>query len=268
MLIESCANSDCVSEQVALSYLLAFAALGMLAFLAAPHPTTLAAHSGKSVHMGKATRIRGATQLAMRGRHGPLRSPDGHFANPFGRTEAPGVGHPVGAARQQHMHHRRAAQRHAMPKHVAKGTHSAPRSSNHHEHHPYGKGSKVVTYKNQWVGARGSLAPLRRSITKDVQRRQSLLYDSVTVGPYGSYDAQTYYFGTNGVQQEGDGTMYQPEIVYDALAPEGERLVPWRWNEVEYQDGPDMGNLAAPPPKNPLVPWTWDDVIYQTPEQA
>lgn len=32
-----------------------------------------------------------------------------------------------------------------------------------------------------------------------------------------------------------------------------------------YQDGPDMGNLAAPAPKNPLVPWTWDDVIYQTP---
>ena len=72
---------------------------------------------------------------------------------------------------------------------------------------------------------RQGAAPPRRQSERDTQRRQSLLYDSVTVGPYGSYDAQTYYFGVNGVQQEGDGTMYQPEIVYDALAPEGERLV-------------------------------------------
>ena len=41
--------------------------------------------------------------------------------------------------------------------------------------------------------------------------------------------------------------------------------VPWTWGEAVYQPGPDMGNLAAPPPKNPLVPWTWDDVIYQSP---
>lgn len=65
---------------------------------------------------------------------------------------------------------------------------------------------------------------------------------------------------------EGDNSVYQPEIIVDALAPEGERLVPWKWNEAVYQNGPDTGNLAAPPPTKPLVPWTWDDVIYQTPE--
>jgi len=30
------------------------------------------------------------------------RSPDGHWSNPFGRSEPPGVGHPVGAARTSH----------------------------------------------------------------------------------------------------------------------------------------------------------------------
>ena len=77
----------------------------------------------------------------------------------------------------------------------------------------------------------------RLSVATHSQRRQSLDHDSMTIGPYGTYDAQTYYFNPNGISTVGDNTMYQPEIIVDGMAPEGERLMPWKWDEAVYQDG-------------------------------
>ena len=86
--------------------------------------------------------------------HAGQRSPDGHYANPFGRTNPPGVGHPVGAARKSmhpahapRLEQRRAA--HHAPQHHAK--HHAPAAASHHTHAKK-VGPHTVTYDNKWVG--------------------------------------------------------------------------------------------------------------------
>jgi len=112
---------------VAAAYLLAIAAVAMLAYLAAPqHRTALAAGRART------TRTR-STRLAAAQGHGPVRA-----------------GGATSKDRKMELlaHAKRVAQRAAQ--------------------------------------------------TDVLQKRQSLLYDSVTVGPYGSYDAQTYYFHPNG----------------------------------------------------------------------
>jgi hypothetical protein len=81
-----------------------------------------------------------------------------------------------------------------------------------------------------------------------------------------AYALMYLHAGSNAHRMHTHIRRYQTEWIVNPLAPKEGQIVPWTWEEAMYQDGPDTGNLAAPPPKNSLVPWTWDDVIYQIPE--
>jgi hypothetical protein len=122
-------------KAVAAAYLLAVVAIGMLAYLAAPHRTALAA--------------------------GQLAVPQQPRATQLAPTHS-----------QRSAHGRR-----------------TPRQVKKH-------GTTVPTEKMRLL-AHGKAAR-HAALADSVQKRQILLYDSVTVGPYGTYDAQTYYFHPNG----------------------------------------------------------------------
>ncbi|EKX46537.1 hypothetical protein GUITHDRAFT_152396 [Guillardia theta CCMP2712] len=99
-----------------------------------------------------------------------------------------------------------------------------------------------------------SIVELQRGFRRQ-SRLQALDFDTVTVGPYGNYDAQTWYFHPNGMSRDQDAVIYQG--ITNQNQEEG-RLVPWDWNDVIYQQTGD-----APPVEGRLVPWDWDDVMYQ-----
>ena len=124
-------------KAVAAAYLLAVVAIGMLAYLAAPHRTALATGQPR------------AAQLA------PTHS-------------------------QRIAHGRRTSQQ--VKKH----------------------GTTVPTEKMRLL-AHAKAVARHAALADSVQKRQILLYDSVTVGPYGTYDAQTYYFHPNGNAPVCDG---------------------------------------------------------------
>eukprot|EP00960_Hanusia_phi_P076344 768548-Hanusia_phi.AAC.1 len=120
-------------------------------------------------------------------------------------------------------------------------------------------------------------------------RLQALDFDTVTVGPYANYDAQTWYFHPNGMSrdqvvcldelQDLDVTLLQDAVIYQEVTNQNReegRLVPWDWNDVIYQQTGDAPVITHEPGysvddissylqavEGHLVPWDWDDVIYQ-----
>ncbi|KAJ1491674.1 hypothetical protein T484DRAFT_1932815 [Baffinella frigidus] len=114
-----------------------------------------------------------------------------------------------------------------------------------------------------------SLGPSSR--VELVQRRRQQLYDSVSVGPYGGYDARTYYFpeeGTDGgmyqsvgkdynaIQPIPDNNIYQN---FQGPSPPQGSLVPWTWEDAMYQ-GQAEPTVES---RGSLMPWTWEDAVYQ-----
>eukprot|EP00286_Rhodomonas_abbreviata_P027361 CAMPEP_0181314502 /NCGR_PEP_ID=MMETSP1101-20121128/14854_1 /TAXON_ID=46948 /ORGANISM="Rhodomonas abbreviata, Strain Caron Lab Isolate" /LENGTH=139 /DNA_ID=CAMNT_0023421603 /DNA_START=6 /DNA_END=425 /DNA_ORIENTATION=+ len=98
-------------------------------------------------------------------------------------------------------------------------------------------------------------------------RRQALVYDSMTLGPYGSYDPQTWYFHDEAASSADGGFIYQvPQTTY--TGKKDGRLLPYTWDEVEYQNY-DPTAAAAGEEEVEEAPWgTMDDVVFQQPVSA
>mmetsp|Transcript_11851 Transcript_11851/g.24423 ORF Transcript_11851/g.24423 Transcript_11851/m.24423 type:complete len:146 (+) Transcript_11851:31-468(+) len=121
--------------------------------------------------------------------------------------------------------------------------------------------SAVTVFQKGGATSNGQVALLQRP---GPARKQALVYDSVTLGPYGSYDPVAWYFHDEA--SAGPEYIYQVPQTQYSPQQQGGSLLPYDMGDVIYQTEDLSNPVDVEEPEYEEAPWgTMDDVTFQVP---